>query len=145
MNIYLDTSALVKLYIEEEGSDIVNDHTNRATIVSTSRIAYAEAISAFVRCKNEKVFSKHNYDKCIAGFKSDWEMYFVMEATEQVVKIAGDLIEDHGIRGFDSIHLASAVVLRKEINQSIDFLCWDYRLLEAAKKEGFKTWPNRLV
>ena len=142
MNIYLDTSALVKLYIDEDGSDIVNDRTDRATIVSTSRIAYAEALSAFVQCKNEKVLSKKNYDKCITCFKFDWEMYFVIEASEKVIKIAGDLIEKHSIRGFDSIHLASAMVLRKEINQSIDFMCWDNRLLEAAKKEGFKTCPQ---
>ena len=142
MNIYLDTSALVKLYIDEDGSDIVNDRTDRATIVSTSRIAYAEALSAFVRCKDEKVVSKKDYDKCIACFKFDWEMYFVIEVSEKVIKIAGDLIENHRIRGFDSIHLASAMVLRKEINQSIDFICWDKRLLGAAKKEGFKTWPQ---
>ena len=142
MKIYLDTSALVKLYIEEDGSDIVNDRTDKATIVSTSRIAYVEALSAFVRCKNEKVLSKKNYDKCIACFKFDWEMYFVIEASEKVIKIAGGLIENHSIRGFDSIHLASAMILKKEINQSIDFMCWDDRLLEAAKKEGFKTWPQ---
>ena len=142
MNIYLDTSALVKLYIDEDGSDIVNDSTDRATIVSTSRIAYAEALSAFVRCKDEKVLSKKNYDKCITCFKFNWEMYFVIEASEKVIKIAGDLIEKHSIRGFDSIHLASAMVLRKEINQSTDFICWDNRLLEAAKKEGFKTCPQ---
>jgi uncharacterized protein with PIN domain len=112
VNIYLDTSALVKLYIEEDGSDIVNHRTEKATIVSTSRIAYSEAISAFVRCKDEKVLSKNNYDKCITCFKFDWEMYFVL------------------------------VVLRKEIDQSIDFTCWDDRLLKAAKKEGFKTWPE---
>lgn len=142
MNIYFDTSALVKLYIEEDGSDIVNDYTDKATIVSTSRIAYAEALSAFVRCRDEKVLSKKDYNKCITSFKSDWEMYFVIEASEKVVKIAGDLIENHSIRGFDSIHLASAMVLRKEINQNIDFMCWDNRLLKAAKKEGFNTWPK---
>ena len=142
MNIYLDTSALVKLYIEEDGSDIVNDRTDMATIVSTSRIAYAEALSVFVRCKDDKVLSKSSYDKCITYFKFDWEMYFVIEASENVVKIAGDLIENHSIRGFNSMHLASAIVLRKEINQSIDFMCWDNRLLEAAKKEGFNTWPQ---
>ncbi len=142
MIIYLDTSALVKLYIEEDGSDIVNEHTDKAGIVSTSRIAYAETLSAFVRCKDEKVLSKKNYDKCITGFKSDWEMYFVIEVSEKLVEIAGGLIENHRIRGFDSIHLASAMVLRKEVDQSIDFMCWNNRLLKAAKKEGFKTWPH---
>jgi hypothetical protein len=88
------------------------------------------------------VLSKKDYDKCITSFKSDWEMYFVIEVSEKLVEIAGSLIESHSIRGFDSIHLASAIVLRKEINQSIDFLCWDNRLLKAAKKEGFTTWPK---
>lgn len=141
MNIYLDTSAIVKLYIEEDGSDIVHDYTDRATIVSTSRIAYAEALSALVRCRDEKVLSKNNYDKCNTIFKFDWGMYFVIEVTEKIVEMAGNLVENHSIRGFDSIHLASAIVLRKEIKQSVDFMCWDNRLLEAAKKEGFNTLP----
>ena len=104
MNIYLDTSALVKLYIEEDGSDIVNEYADKATIVSTSRIAYAEALSAFVRCKDEKVLSKDSYDKCITCFKFDWEMYFVIEVSKKVIQIAGELIENHRISGFDSSH-----------------------------------------
>ena len=142
MIIYLDTSALVKLYIEEDGSDVVNNLKNKADILSTSGIAYAETLSAFVRCQDEKVLSKNNYDKCITSLKSDWEMYVVIEVSEKVVQIAGELIENHRIRSFDSIHLACAIVLRKEVDQSIDFMCWDNRLSKAAKKEGFKTWPH---
>ena len=141
MNIYLDTSALVKLYIEEDGSDIVNDRTDRATIVSTSKIAYAETLSAFVRCKDEKVLLKKDYDKCIACFKFDWEMYFVIEVSEKVIKIAGELIENHRIRGFDSIHLASAVVLRKVLISCVGTI--DYWRLQ--KKKDLKPVLNRFV
>ncbi len=46
MILYLDTSALVKLYVSEEGSEIVRGAVESAGRVATSRIAYAEARAA---------------------------------------------------------------------------------------------------
>ncbi|MBE9540835.1 MAG: type II toxin-antitoxin system VapC family toxin, partial [Proteobacteria bacterium] len=49
MVIYLDTSSLVKLYVEEEDSSKVADLVRSSKVIATSLIAYAEARSAFAR------------------------------------------------------------------------------------------------
>ena len=144
MIVYLDTSALVKLYIEEEGTDMVKEITGKADVVATSRISFAEARSALVRCQDEKVISGNNYRQCITNLKSDWEMYLVLDASETVIQIAGELIENYRIRGFDGIHLASGLVLMRQVNEVVNFMCWDSKLWHAAKKEEFKIWPHEI-
>ena len=61
MILYLDTSALVKLYVEEEGSDEVKKACEQAQVVVTSRLAYAEARSAFARAWRERRFDTQDY------------------------------------------------------------------------------------
>lgn len=50
MICYLDTGAPVKLYIQEDGSELVREKVSDASLVATSKIAYAEARAAFARC-----------------------------------------------------------------------------------------------
>jgi uncharacterized protein with PIN domain len=57
MRLYLDTSALVKLYVDEEGSPFVRSAVERAGVVSTSAITYVEARAAFVRRRHERGLS----------------------------------------------------------------------------------------
>jgi uncharacterized protein len=52
---------------------------------------------------------------------------------------AGDLAEKHLLRGFDAVHLASAVILREELTEPIRFLAFDDRLMTAAAAEGLVT------
>lgn len=57
MIVYIDTSDLVKLYVEETGSERIKDIIQNATVISTSIVAYAEARSAFARKQKEDGFS----------------------------------------------------------------------------------------
>ncbi len=65
---------------------------------------------------------------------------FLYLDTSSLVKLivaqAGELAEKHAVRGFDSIHLASAISLRDQVASSVAFSAWDARLLSAAKAEG---------
>jgi len=49
LRLYLDTSALVKLYVAEEGSALVRETVQRVETVAASGIAYVEARAAFSR------------------------------------------------------------------------------------------------
>jgi len=49
--------------------------------------------------------------------------------------MAGDLTEKHGLRGFDAIHLASAVMLREKLASTVTFFCYDIRLQNALQRE----------
>jgi uncharacterized protein len=136
MIVYLDTSSLVKLYVEEEGSSRIVELVGSAAVVATSLVAYAEARSAFARRFREKAFSRGQYKKIVAGLDGDWERFMAVSLTIELVRTAGSLAEKHALRGFDAIHLASAAVLKKEISGPVLFSCADRRLQRASKSEG---------
>ncbi len=136
MIIYLDTSDLVKLYAEEIGSERIRDIVHNATVISTSKIAYAEARAAFARKQKDDGFPIRALQKMVEDFNRDWEDYFIIEITDGLIKFAGDIAQKHLLRGFDSIHLASAINLKNKIRTNVYFSSNDTKLNHAAEKEG---------
>lgn len=136
MFMYLDTSSLVKLYVEEEGSEQVATLVDRASFCATSIIAYAEARAAFARRFREQAFSPQDYQHIKFSLERDWSRYIVLAMDHNLVTLAGDCAEKHALRGFDSIHLAAAMTLRDQVLRPVAFSAWDARLLSAAKAEG---------
>lgn len=135
MILYLDTSSLVKLYLEETGSVNVADMVGSAEISATSLIAYAEARAAFARRFRENAFSSKDYYRLGSQFELDWKNFLSIHVTNDIVRMAGELAEKHGLRGFDAIHLASAVTLREKLALPITFSCYDTRLQNASQRE----------
>ena len=107
MILYLDTSSLVKLYLEEPGTPEVERLAVEASLLCTSAVAYAEARSALARLCREGSLSSEGFAKAKADLDQNWKLYLVVEVTAEVLRAAGDLAEAHALRGFDSIHLAS--------------------------------------
>ncbi len=136
MIVYLDTSSLVKLYVEEIDSEKIRNFAHNAAAVSTSKIAYAEARAAFARKQKEEAFSLKVLRKIVEDLNRDWESYFVIEITDGLIRFAGDIAEKYLLRGFDSIHLASAIHLKNRANSDIHFSSYDTRLNQSAEKEG---------
>ena len=135
MFLYLDTSSLVKLYVEEEDSAKVADLANASKVAATSIIAYTEARAAFAGRFRERAFSEKTYRRLISFFNKDWKNYLIVRVTEELVQRAGDLAEKHALRGFDAIHLASAVTLREELSSPVTFSCSDNKLQKASHRE----------
>jgi uncharacterized protein len=144
MICYLDTSALVKLYIKEEGSDKVKALVDQCDIVSTSVVAYAEARAAFKRICDEGLLKKEEYSRLVASFKQDWPNFLAIKVSEAVINSVDMLADLYSIRGFDLLHLASAVTLSTKINSEIVVGCWDKRLWQAYHDEGFTLLPGEL-
>lgn len=136
MILYLDTSDLVKLYVEEIGSKRTKDMVRTATVVSTSKVAYAEARAAFARKQKDDGISKEILQKIVEDFTRDWESYFVLEITDGLIRLAGDVAQKYLLRGFDAIHLASAINLKHKIRSEVYFSSNDVKLNHAAEKEG---------
>ena len=138
MFLYLDTSSLVKLYVEEEGSDQVALLVESASYCATSIVAYAEARAAFARRFREQAFTLEDYQQIKLALERDWGRYVVLNLDFNLVAKAGELAEKHALRGFDSIHLASAISLRDQVASPVVFSAWDARLHSAAKAEGLE-------
>jgi len=138
MILYLETSNLVKLYVQEEDSGDVAKLVSDAEAVATSIIAYAEARAAFARKLREKGISDEDHNRIKNDLDRDWEGLFVIKLSNAIVRFAGDLAEKRSLRGFDALHLASALELQKAIPLPVLFSSSDARLLESAKEEGLQ-------
>jgi len=136
MILYLETSDLVKLYADEPDSNMISDRVRAADIVATSILSYAEARAALSRKFREKGIDQREYDRVKKELETDWEHYFVLHLTNDLVKAAGDLSEKHALRGFDALHLASAVELKRLTSLPVTFSSSDARLQAAAQNEG---------
>ncbi|MGZ8443903.1 MAG: type II toxin-antitoxin system VapC family toxin [Candidatus Binatia bacterium] len=138
MRLYLDTSALVKLYVVEDGSSLVRRFVAEAETVATSLVTYVEARAALSRRRREGILAVPDYNRILREFNDEWKRYFVMDITNPLVKNAAMLAELHALRGYDAIQLASAESFREKINDPVVFGCWDSRLEAAARRQGLQ-------
>jgi predicted nucleic acid-binding protein len=136
MIVYLDTSSLVKFYVEEDGSSKVDSLVKSSEVTATSIVAYAEARAAFARRYREKAFTPAEHGRIKTYFDKDWNSYLILSITGDMIRLAGDLAEKHALKGFDSIHLASALTLRQELSSPIVFSCFDDNLQKVSEREG---------
>ncbi len=140
MIVYLETSSLVKLYVEEAGSDRIRELVRGASIVSTSIVAYVEARAALARQRREGGLTPPGYGRAKIDLDRDWPRFLAVEATEAICRAAGDLAEKHRLRGFDSLHLASYLsLLRRSGPRPTAFSSFDDRLNRAARRESRET------
>lgn len=143
MICYLDTSALVKLYVEEEGSALVMEQTRQSLLVATSKVAYAEARAAFARSRREGILDDRTYREVVANFKQEWPSFLALEISDPVLQRVDTVVDHHPLRGFDALHLASTLVLARRVpGENMIVGCWDVRLWESYRKEGFLLVPR---
>ena len=139
--LYLDTSALVKLYVDEPMSQELAVAVDEADAIATSLLAHAEARTAFARARREARLSQHAYRQCVEAFAEDWPRYIIVEVTDRLVKEAGELAAHRGLRGYDAVHLASALTLRERVSLEVMFLAFDHALMVVARREALHVHP----
>ncbi len=138
MILYLDTSALVKLYVEEENSSTVEHAVSKAKIVATHLIAYVEAHAAFARLCREGVISEEMLENIQADFEKDWPHYMKIGLNQSLLERASDFAKAFALKAYDSVHLSAADLLLKKANEEVIFGCFDKKLNQAAKIIGFQ-------
>jgi len=85
MIVYLDTSSLVKLYIEEDESSKVDALVKSSEVTATLLVAYAEARAAFAPRFREKAFPSDEYNRMKEFFDKDWSRYLILNVTEDMI------------------------------------------------------------
>lgn len=136
MILYLDTSALFKLYVDEAGSDAVHAAVAAAESVAVCRIAWAEAMSALARRGREAPADQEALEQARQALRNDWPSFLVLEVSQQVVEQAGEYADTFALRGYDRVQLAGAQRMLQRVQQPATFACFDKRLCEAAKLLG---------
>jgi predicted nucleic acid-binding protein len=133
MTLYLDTSSIVKLYVEEPGSAEVRQNLSEASSGATSLITYAEARATFARLRRLGSVTPTAFRLATRDFDADWPFWVIVPVSEPLCRAAGALSEQYGLRGFDSMHLASCMYVARETPESdVRFSSFDRELSRAA-------------
>lgn len=136
MIYFLDTSALVKRYVEEPGSDKIQPCFDSAEVVAVSLLAYPETLSALVRRRPSlRDCSDDDFNQLVENFRRDWNHLTVLGMNDETLHHVDKVIETYRLRGADSIHLSAALWLHNVTKTQVVFVASDIELLSAASAE----------
>jgi predicted nucleic acid-binding protein len=124
----LDSSALVKRYIHENGSPHVDRLLREADAVMVSALCFPEVISSFSRRRREKKMNADEYDLYKGYLLEDIAAFEICQLTPEVLLTTVNILERSDLRASDAIHVASAVQVKAE-----RFVSGDTRQITAAK------------
>ena len=140
---FLDTSALVKRYVPELGSNWIQSITVPAAgnFLAISQITWVEVCSAFSRRQREGSLSVDEVDQLMGDFRTDFDnQYEVLEVDRTLIETAGALVMQNPLRAYDSVQLASALRVQSTLvsvpDTQLVFVSADNRLLDIAQSAG---------
>ncbi len=131
MNYYFDTSALIKSYIEEEGSKKVKSILKSANQIFVSSITSLECNSTIRRLLLEKSITELSYNLLRKKIYQDFEDFSIIPFSIQIEDLAKDYIHQFQLKTLDGVQLASCVSVVADIQS---FVLCDGKLLSSAKK-----------
>jgi len=139
--IYFDSSALVKLLVQEEGSDLAAELWDACDAALASRLAYPEVCATLAAVGRNHDLSHDDLDAAEQAWEHYWDSVRPVELTAAVERQAGQLARTHALRGADAVHLASALALA---DPDLVLAAWDRRLHAGAAAAGLLVAPAEL-
>jgi predicted nucleic acid-binding protein len=133
MRIFLDSSAFAKRYIEEPGSEKVEDLCAQATELGVSSICLPEVISGLCRLRRDSILTRNQYEVTKEALLRDFEDIAVCNITPAVIEQTIHILETNTLRTLDALHIGCALEWKAEV-----FASSDLRQISAAKKTGLK-------
>ena len=140
--VYFDSSAYVKLLVEEEGSDIAAELWDACDVAVASRLAYPEVRAALAAAGRARRLTPADQRRAESTWETFWAATRAVELTEQVGADAGRLAGEHALRDADAVHLASALALGAEY---LVLAAWDGRLRAGAEAVRMTLAPRQLA
>jgi hypothetical protein len=120
VNVFLDSSAPAKRYVQEPGSDRLEEILSSASSLGVSVICVSEVVSALCRRRRERMLSAQQYAKAKQALFEDIEDASVVNLTDQVVARAIELLDRWPLRSSEALHVASATEWSAELFVSAD-------------------------
>ena len=144
MIVFCDTSALVKLYVQEEFSHEVRGLAAGAKALAVSRISWAETMATLARRVRESPIDAQVIETVRTRFRNDWSNFAIVEFTQALVELAGDYADTFALRGYDSVQLAAAQILKAGASEAFCFACFGTRLQKRSKRAGHSDFGGAL-
>ncbi len=134
MNVYFDSSSLVKRYIDEYGSAEVESVLFETSQLAVSIITVPEILSGLNRRVREGSITSGDYIKVKRQVAEDMRDVIILQLVPEVIATCTRLLERDTLRAMDALHIACAI----EWNAGL-FVTSDKRQFSAAKHAGLKS------
>jgi predicted nucleic acid-binding protein len=138
--VYFDSSAFVKMLIEEAGTDLAVDLWDGCDAALSSRLVYPEVRAALAAARRNHDVSEGDLRVAEQSWEEYWAATRPVELTSRVERHAGDLARRHALRGADAVHLASALAIG---DAELIVAVWDHRLHAGARAAHLRVTPMR--
>ena len=139
--VFFDSSAFVKLLVDEEGTELAVALWDHCDAAVSSRLAYPEVGAALGAARRAGRLDARQ----LRGVEREWEIYWaatrVVAMTDAVARSAAQLCRSHALRAGDGVHLASALALGSAEAADLVFASWDKRLADGASDAGLRVAP----
>ena len=139
--VYFDSSALVKLLVDEAGTDIASELWDGCDAALSSRLAYAEVRAALAASARNADLTVRELRAAEATWEEFWSSMRPVELTPSVERSAGQLAVQRALRGADAVHLASALAVEAA---GLVVAVWDRRLRAGVTAEHLAVAPATL-
>lgn len=131
MITYIDTSTLLKLVVEEAGSDVAAVIWDSADALASVGLVVVEVRAALAEAHRAGRLTADQHREAKREGEALIEELHLVDVGEGLIAAAADLTEAEGLRGYDAVHLAGALLVEAEILTSADGA-----LCEAAAGQG---------
>ncbi|MDP2277716.1 MAG: type II toxin-antitoxin system VapC family toxin [Nitrospirota bacterium] len=141
---FWDASAIIPLCIDEPQTKILQDIAKKDNAIVVWWGSLVECYSAFARLRRDGALKFEEEEQLRGILASLSDTWTEIEPSEDIRDITGRLLLNHPLRAADSLQLAAAIVWADKKPRGHHFVCLDFRLREAARKEGFSALPAKV-
>jgi len=134
VKMFFDSSAFAKRYVEETGSEDVDDLCAQASELALGVIAIPEIVSALNRRVRERLLSARDYAVAKRRLSEDVHDAVIINLSPSVIAACTTVLEAGPVRAMDALHVACA----REWGAQL-FVSSDKRQVAAARKAGLRT------
>ncbi|MEW6028847.1 MAG: type II toxin-antitoxin system VapC family toxin [Chloroflexota bacterium] len=144
LTIYLDTSVLLKRYLKEARAEETRQFLEEADEIATGVITRVEIASALARLAFLSSITAEEAEKIWTEFSDDWTIITRLQVISEVIERTASLARQYRLRGYDAVHLASALLWKEKMSLPVTLATFDRELWMAGKKSSMDMWPEDL-
>lgn len=141
---YLDASALVKRYVAEPGSDLVQGFVESAEVLASVTVSRVETTAAFAKAVRMGALEESEALVCRRLASRDWPHLVRLAVTDALADRAATLVWSDGLRAYDAVQLAAASAWQEALDRPVSFATFDARLWSAAARHSLIPFPADL-
>lgn len=144
MILYCDSSALIKRYVSEQGSLEIRPAMDKAEAVGINTIGCVEVVATFAKFVLMRRITESRGLRLVIAFQEDRSAFVVSELIPETFRLAEKFAWSYRLRGYDSVHLASARLWQNFLDVPVTLATFDESLWRAANLAGLSVFPENL-